>query len=206
MRPRRFLATALLVAVALTCGACLHTSMLPARHLNAGDLVYGGGLHMPSVLYTPEAFGQVTYGLGGADLSANGTIGPGAVTAGAAGRVYLPDPWHLEMEIRGGELSGERFLLLALGGLQRVPTEDRGLYYGIQGGILRGDEPFGPTYRPKTTPIIGATAGLGDLRLSGNWQLQIELDATVAPMAGDPGPTPPARVSVGVFHDGNDSE
>lgn len=82
---------------------------------------------------------------------------------------------------------------------------DRGIYFEIQSRILRGDEPFGPTYRPQTIPVLGATAKFGDLTLSGPWQLQIELDATVAPMGSDPGPTPPARISVGVSHAGNGS-
>lgn len=191
----------LVLVLALGGTGCVHTSTLPASRLDTDEFVFSGGINAPSVLYIPEAFAQGTYGLGGGDVSLNGSIGPGATAAGIAARHYTTRRWNTEVQIRGGEVSDERLTLVAAGGLQRVPTREHGFYYGGQVGLLYGREFLKPSDRPQTLPLVGGTIGLSGIQLASDWRMQIELDAAVPPTGEEDGPSPPVRLSLGVVHE-----
>ncbi len=200
--------TLALLFLLLVGPGCVQTAMLPARQLDAGETAVSVAIHEPGVLYVPWANGQLTYGLGGSDVSVNLGGSAGAVGGGLAGRAYLSDLVNAEGQVQLAEVINARQGLLQ-GGLQGVPSEQHPLYVGGRLGLLRGtgvlEEGFGssgPEGPPHSIPYVGATLGYGRIDLGGAWALQLEVEANVPipPVAeNDDRPLPPSRISIGLF-------
>lgn len=195
----------ILTLVLFLGSGCVQTAMLPARQLNADETAVSVTIEEPGMLYVPRASGQLTYGLGGGDLSVNlgGTVG--TFGGGVAGRTYLTDGVNAEIQAQMADVIGARQWLLQ-GGLQEVPSEENRLYIGGRLGVVQGTAPLedalGGSRSSHTVPFIGASLGYGRIDLGGAWGMQIELTANlpIPPTAeGEDRPFPPSHLSVGLF-------
>lgn len=197
----------LLVLVFLQSG-CVQTTTLPARQLDSGETVASGGINGPVPL---ELFGQVTTRVGKGDLSANLGLSSSSLLGGVAGRRYLGERINAQTQLRVGW--NEQFAsLLAVGGVQSVPSAEMPLYVGIHGGTrtwIAEPAPEGTAgsfFLPGKglDPLVGGSVGIGRIDLGPNWRVQIELELTANlgtdAAGGDYNLLPaPNRLSIAVF-------
>lgn len=177
----------------LLLSGCLQTSMLPARQLDTDENALSLSLNVPPrVVASSEINGQFTTGLEReGDLSLNVSVSPMVVSGGIAPRIYLNENVNLQGQLRGGTVPD--FTLLAVAGLQSVPSGEMPFYVGAYGGTLRED---------RSHLLIGGRVG-ASFNLVSDTRLQIELDGAypfgeISASYVAPEPVP-GRISIGIF-------
>ena len=173
-----------LLALLVLSTGCAFTTMLPAKKLEKKQVVGQLALDVPGFLYIPRLSGQVTFGLGGGDLSIHGGSALLNVNAGATGRIYLGN-WALSLQ---SEVlfttfeeslfsAGSRFGFVTVNPRFGRLVLDDGFYGGFQ---LLGLAPFTASDTAEfSNPMLAAGAYVGyawDLR--GSFDFQFEAAAT----------------------------